>query len=411
MADAEVKIESIAAGGDGVGRVEGRVVFVPRSAPGDVGLVDMPTTGRFARVVFSELRAASPLRVQPPCTHYVHDRCGGCQLQHVSYEAQLAAKAQIVRDAMQRIGKRTIDTPAVHPSPRPWRYRRKLTLALRRRGQEWIAGLHPFDEPGRVFPLVDCPITHEDVLAIWRDVMAASEYLPGERELRGAVRVDDSSGAASFTLEGGRAWGSSEKFFAAVPRLSALWWIPERGNRRQLHSRQAESPPGASFAQVNPAVAAPLRERVVALALSRRPETAVDTYAGLGETAIALAKRGVQVTAIELDADAAAWSGARLPPGSQSIAGRVEDALGPTLPADVVILNPPRAGVDRRVAEILESAHPAPRAVIYVSCDPATLARDVARMPTYHVASIESFDMFPQTAHVETVCELLPERG
>ena len=145
------------------------------------------------------------------------------------------------------------------------------------------------------------------------------------------------------------------------------------------------------------------------LALSRRPETAVDAYAGLGETALELARRGLTVTAIELDADAAAWSRTRLPPGSQSIAGRVEDVLGPALPADVVILNPPRAGVDRRVAEILDSARPAPRTVIYVSCDPATLARDVARMPAYRIASIESFDMFPQTAHVETVCELVPE--
>jgi 23S rRNA (uracil1939-C5)-methyltransferase len=406
MGSAEVTIESIAAGGDGVGRVEGRVVFVPRSAPGDVGLVDMPATGRFTRTVFSELRAESPVRTQPPCAHYVHDRCGGCQLQHLSYEAQLAAKASIVRDAMQRIGKRTIDMPVVHSSPRPWRYRRKLTLALRRRGEEWFAGLHPFDDPGRVFRLVDCPITHEDVLAIWRDVMTASAHFPAERELRGAVRIDD-SGAASFTLEGGRAWSGSARFFAAVPRLSALWWVPARGRRRELHSRQADSPPGASFAQVNPAVAGPLRERVIALALSRRPQTAVDAYAGLGETALELAKRGLDVTAIELDADAAAWSRTRLPPGSQSIAGRVEDALGPALPADVVILNPPRAGIDRRVAEILDSAQPAPRAVIYVSCDPATLARDVARMPTYRIASIESFDMFPQTAHVETVCELV----
>ncbi|MDQ4081060.1 MAG: hypothetical protein M3125_09900 [Gemmatimonadota bacterium] len=408
MEAAEVRIESIAAGGDGVGRVEGRVVFVPRSAPGDVGLVDMPTTGRFARAAFSELRTASTVRVQAPCAHYVHDRCGGCQLQHVSYDAQLAAKANIVRDAMQRIGKRTIDTPVVHASPRPWRYRRKLTLALRRRGEHWFAGLHPFDEPGRVFQLVDCPITHEDVLTVWREAMAASEHFPAERELRGAVRIDD-SGAASFTLEGARAWSASPKFFGAVPRLSALWWIPERGNRRQLHSRQADSPPGASFAQVNPAVAALVRARVMALALARKPETAVDAYAGLGETALALAKRGVSVTAIELDADAAAWFRTHLPAGSQSIAGRVEDVLGPALPADVVILNPPRAGIDRRVAEILDSAQPVPRAVIYVSCDPATLARDVARMPAYRIASFESFDMFPQTAHVETVCELLPE--
>jgi 23S rRNA (uracil1939-C5)-methyltransferase len=151
-----------------------------------------------------------------------------------------------------------------------------------------------------------------------------------------------------------------------------------------------------------------LRGLVIGLALSHHPTTAVDAYSGLGETARALADAGVSVTAVELDADAAAWCRAQLPPGSQSIAGRVEDVLGPALPADVVILNPPRAGVDRRVTEILENANPAPRSIIYVSCDPATLARDVARLNAYRIASIESFDMFPQTAHVETVCELVP---
>jgi 23S rRNA (uracil1939-C5)-methyltransferase len=115
------------------------------------------------------------------------------------------------------------------------------------------------------------------------------------------------------------------------------------------------------------------------------------------------------VTAIELDAAAAAWCAQRLPAGSRAIAGRVEDALPTALPADVVILNPPRAGVDARVTSTLEQATPAPRAVIYVSCDPATLARDIARMPRWRIASLLAFDMFPQTAHVETVCELVPE--
>ncbi|HEU5185915.1 MAG TPA: TRAM domain-containing protein, partial [Gemmatimonadaceae bacterium] len=153
MTAAEVTIESIAAGGDGVGRVDGRVVFVPRSAPGDVGLLEMPATGRFARAEFRELRAPSPLRVQPSCMHYVVDRCGGCQLQHLAYEAQLEAKGLIVRDAMQRIGRRTIDVPLVRASPLQWRYRRKLTLALRRRRGGWIAGLHPFYDARRVFSL------------------------------------------------------------------------------------------------------------------------------------------------------------------------------------------------------------------------------------------------------------------
>jgi 23S rRNA (uracil1939-C5)-methyltransferase len=408
MMRAEVTIESIATGGDGVGRADGRVVFVPRSAPGDVGTVELPDTGRFARVEFRELRVASPQRVHPSCGHFVMDRCGGCQLQHLSYEAQLHAKSRIVRDAMQRIGRREIELPVVHPSAAPWRYRRKLTLALRRRGVQWIAGLHPFDDPRSVFSLEDCPITHEDVLDAWREVLAAAMHLPPATDLRGALRIDD-EGVASLTIEGGREWPSSETLFAACPRLGALWWIPEAQERRRLHAREAGTAPGASFAQVNALVAVPLQRRVIALALGRRPRTAVDAYAGLGHTATELATHGVRVTAIELDRDAVAWSAERLPHGSRAIAGRVEHHLRDALPADVVILNPPRAGVDKRVTDVLEAVRPEPAAIVYVSCDPATLARDVGRLPHYRIASLESFDMFPQTAHVETVCELIPE--
>jgi len=405
--EAEVAIESIAAGGDGVGRVGGRVVFVPRSAPGDVAVVDVPEAGRFARVDYRELLVASPLRVQPSCVHYVVDHCGGCQLQHIGYDAQLEAKSRIVRDAVQRIGRRDIQPPVVRPSALPWRYRRKLTLALRRGATEWLAGLHPYTDPGHVFALEDCPITNQDVLDTWRDVLRASRHLPDVQELRGAVRLDDDD-SASLTLEGGREWTSSEAFFADVPRLAALWWVPDGGTRRRLHTRQAAATPGASFAQVNPAVAGPLQERVVALAMSYHPKTVVDAYAGLGDTATALAMRGVRVTAIELDGDAVAWAAARLPAGSRAIAGRVEHVLRSALPADVVILNPPRAGVHSRVTEILERVNPAPSAILYVSCDPATLARDMSRLPRYRIVSVESFDMFPQTAHVETICELAP---
>jgi 23S rRNA (uracil1939-C5)-methyltransferase len=405
---AEVMIDSIAAGGDGVGRTNGRVVFVPRSAPGDVGVVDVPEKGRFTRAEFGELRTASPQRVQPSCSHFVIERCGGCQLQHLSYEAQLQAKSRIVRDAMQRIGRREVELPVVNASASPWRYRRKLTLAIRRRGTEWIAGLHPFDDPRTVFRLEDCPITHQDVLGVWRDVLAAAVHFPRAHELRGALRLDDEN-TASLTIEGGREWRSSEGFFAAVPRLGALWWIPEGGDRRCLHTREAASAPGASFAQVNPAVAGLLQRRVIELALARHPSSAVDAYAGLGNTARELARQGVRVTAIELDRDAVAWSAARLPPGSRAITGRVEQLLAGVLPADVVILNPPRAGVDKRVTDILDVVRPVPTAIVYVSCDPATLARDVGRLPGYRIASLESFDMFPQTAHVETVCELVPE--
>jgi len=121
-----------------------------------------------------------------------------------------------------------------------------------------------------------------------------------------------------------------------------------------------------------------------------------------------LSDRGIRVTAIELDPDASSWSAARLTAPSRAIRAKVEDALPGLLPADLVILNPPRAGVDAYVTATLEAEAGHVRGVIYVSCNPATLARDLSRLPSYRIESLRAFDMFPQTAHVETVCDLRP---
>ena len=118
---------------------------------------------------------------------------------------------------------------------------------------------------------------------------------------------------------------------------------------------------------------------------------------------------GAKVTAIELDSDSARWCALHLPEGSVSLRARVEEALPKALPADAVILNPPRAGTDAKVTQILEQQTQKPRVIVYVSCNPATLARDLSRLPGYRIQSVVPFDMFPQTAHVETVCELVPE--
>jgi len=156
-------------------------------------------------------------------------------------------------------------------------------------------------------------------------------------------------------------------------------------------------------------VAMELQARVVALAHAHSPTHAIDAYAGRGDTAVALATAGVRVTAIELDRDGAARGGERLSAPSRVIEGRVEDLLPGLLPADVLVVNPPRAGLHERVTATLAAARPSPCAIIYVSCNPATLARDLARLEGFRVASLIAFDMFPQTAHVETVCELVPD--
>jgi len=404
-----LEIESIASGGDGVARSDGLVVFTPRTAVGDRVVANVTVKGRMARGVLETIERDGADRVAPECEHYDGDHCGGCQLQHIALPAQREAKRKIISDSLRRIGKREVAPPEIHSGANAWRYRRKLTLALRRVGSVWHAGLHAYDDPARVFTLKDCRISDERLMVVWRDILAAQAHFPAAFQLRGAVRLlGDAANRAAFVLEGGKDWSAAEAFFNAVPSLAALWWIPENGSRRLLGDRREKTEPGASFAQVNPEVAAKLEAFVVDAVMAFAPSTVVDGYSGSGDVAVALAKRGVNVVAIELDSEASAWAASRLPAGSRAVTARVEDAIRNTLPADVVILNPPRTGVDARVTAAIANAKPAPRAVIYVSCDPATLARDLSRLPNWKIVRLTAFDMFPQTAHVETVCELVP---
>lgn len=405
-----VSIESIAAGGDGVGRKEGLVVFVPRTAPGDLVTAQISGRAHFARGSLRSIVTASPVRIEPPCPHYTRDKCGGCQVQHMMYESQLAAKQIIIRDSFHRIGKRAIDPPDIEPSPKEWRYRTKLTLAIRRRGSRWIAGLHPYDDPAHVFPITDCPITDRRVVAAWREVMEADAYFPDAKELRGSVRI--TSGGPTLVMMGGQSWAARDQFSTSVPSVAAVWWEPADDKpRRVLYDRRPNRTPSASFAQVNAEMAEILGLYVLERARSLSPRTAIDAYSGTGQAAALLGEAGVAVTAIELDPEASEWSSSVLRPPSRAVQGRVEDILPSVLPVDLVILNPPRAGVDARVAEALEAHAPHIRGLIYVSCNAATLARDVSRLPSYGIEAIRAFDMFPQTAHVETVCELRPLTG
>ncbi len=406
-----VEIESIAAGGDGVGRSNGLVVFVPRTAPGELVTARVSGRGSFARGTLRKIARASEERIEPPCPHYTVDRCGGCQIQHMSYASQLRAKERIVRDAIERIGKRKAEIGKVWPSGDEWRYRSKLTLSMARltTGQ-WIAGLHPYDNPARIFALNDCPITDSSVVAVWKEILDQSEFFPQVQALRGSVRMTPDGPV--FVMTGGMRWSAAPKLFDAVKSLAAAWWENDEGARRLIGDRRPArslQPPVASFAQVNAEVAVNLRKHVIATVSAYSPKVLVDAYSGAGDTAIAFAKLGARVTAIELDSDASRWCGLHLPEGSVSIRARVEEALPGALPADAVVLNPPRAGCDARVTEVLEGVAQKPSVVVYVSCNPATLARDISRLPGYRIKSVLLFDMFPQTAHVETVCELVPE--
>ena len=407
MTVTRLEITALAAGGDGVARHDGLVVFTPRTAPGDLVTAEVRIERRVGRGTLQSVDRPGTDRVAPVCAHYeAPDRCGGCQWQHVELAAQREAKRQMVVDAFKRIARRDVTRPEI-VGGEGWRYRRTLTLAIRRDGARTWAGLRAFDDPEAVFDLHDCEITDRRVLEAWRAILGAADHLPAAPRLRGTVRWLDER--PLFILEGGDDWPALGAFLDAVPALAAVWWQAEGRRRRIVAERRPSGTPGASFVQVNAEVAALLQAEVVSRVLAHAPGTVIDAYSGTGDTAVALAGHGVRVAAVELDEEATAWAAQRLSAPSRAIAARVEEMLPRLLPADVVILNPPRAGVGARVTEALGAARPRPSAIIYVSCDPATLARDVARLDGWQVRSLTCFDMFPQTAHVETVCELVPE--
>jgi 23S rRNA (uracil1939-C5)-methyltransferase len=410
---ATLTIESIAAGGDGVARHDGMVVFVPRAVPGDVVAVSLVRHRTFARGRILEHVVQSVDREAAPCPHFTRDSCGGCQLQGIRYPAQLAIKAELIRDALVRIGKQSIGTVSVTASPEPWRYRNALTLALQRdrlRPSGWMAGMHVAGQPGQLFPVDECLLAAQAVRDGWQQVMAVAEHLPRAAALRVTVR-ELGAGGLALTVEGGSQWKQAaiESLAAGVHDLQAVWWVRDDEVRALRFDRRTVKEAGASFAQVNSAVAALLRARVAAQVDAVSPASVVDAYAGSGALSAVLMREGRRVTAIELDPDASAVAGAALrsDPLSRVLTGRVEHMLPYALPADVAVLNPPRAGVDSTVPPMLSADTSGVRRIVYVSCDPATLARDIVRFgAAWRLTAAEGFDMFPQTAHVETVCTM-----
>jgi 23S rRNA (uracil1939-C5)-methyltransferase len=237
--------------------------------------------------------------------------------------------------------------------------------------------------------------------------MAAAANLPRAKELRGAVRT--SGDDVSLVIEGGDAWPAARAFVESCPTLSLVLWIDRTEVRHVVHDRRRGDATAAAFEQVNPPVALAIRDRVVSLVETEHPASVVDAYAGSGALSARLADGHRRVVAIERDREAVQRAQTALGGRARVVRGAVEDHLTGHLPADIVVLNPPRGGVDGRVCDALQGATPLPRLIVYVSCDAATLARDVGRLPAYRVRSVTPFDMFPQTAHVETVCTLVPE--
>ena len=391
-----LRIDDVALGGDGVGRSGQMVVFVPFTVDGDdVEVEIIEIRKRYARGRLVGLAAPSPHRAAPPCPYYT--RCGGCRMQHIAYGHQLELKGRQIAEALCRIAK--LASPAVAPvlasaAPYGWRSKAEFHLAGSR-GESRRVGLMALASHELV-EIERCGIVDESInrkYGTLRQALGAGTIrMPGEE----VVIWSDEPGQAPTPVIGAGQRAPDVIRLVEGKRFT----VPYRG-----------------FFQANGALIGELVGQVLAMSALTGRETVVDAYGGAGLFSVFLAPRAGRLFGIEGDRAAVRCAGVNLARAGFSSAeffqGDVADVLERafirrSLRADVVVLDPPRDGCGEGIPEKVAALRP--ERIVYVSCSPGTLARDIRRLAGlgYRPARLQPLDMFPQTAHVEVVALFVP---
>jgi 23S rRNA (uracil1939-C5)-methyltransferase len=428
-----VKIERLVFQGDGLGRLpDGRVIFVPSTAPGDeVEARVEEDRGHFVRGAPVRILAASPVRTDPPCRYF--GTCGGCQWQHVAYPAQLEWKQRILEELLVRVGKLhgVPVAPAIDPGA-PWEYRARAQFKVIG-GARPCMGFHQ-RETNRVVDIDRCPLLDPRLNALLHALrhMKHPSFFSLFQALREAwVALGTGTGDVLLSLFArAQDRGALRLLFhtlqAAAPGLRGVVLL--EGDPRQaprivdwcgahaLHEQigDARFQVGATaFFQVSGLAATRLTSLVLEGAALTGTERVLELYSGVGTFSVPLAKGARELVGIEANPVAAADGGLNLRQNgcanARIVQAQVEQALPGVAaegPWDVVVLDPPRQGCSRAVLELLASVRPT--RLIYVSCDPSTLARDLGVLVRagYRCGSLRPIDLFPQTFHLESVALL-----
>lgn len=428
-------IERMAYGADAISHTEdGKTVFVAGGIPGDVVKAELVSdAGSFSKAEVREVLEPAPDRVTPSCPYAAV--CGGCPWAALSYDAQRAAKRANLVDALVRIGHmaqeraESLVAPCEAPGD-PWGYRNKVELAFVRQGKRMLVGMHDRTGAG-VVKVTGCPLLDKRHSKLVKSVSGALSYLAGSSELgiervglRASRRTRDVevalwTGTGPFPraqvakVLGDACKASSvvrvlSKGPAKARRVSGVERLSGKGYWEERLGEEAMALSAPSFFQVNTRGAERLVELVLDGLQLDEDDEAMDLYCGAGTFTLPLARRTGFVSAVE-----------SYGPAVRDLRRNLEragldnvDAIGgdagrefPDTDADVIVVDPPRAGLAEDVVAQL-SEQPA-RAIAYVSCDPTTLARDLARFEergTFSPVRITPVDLFPQTFHVECVC-------
>lgn len=405
MSKIRVTATSMAYGGDAIARHEGKVVFIPYTMPGDELLVELvEEKARYARARPLEILSASPNRVEPRCPHF--STCAGCQWQHIAYESQLRFREEILRSQLKRIGH--LADVSVRPTigmASPWNYRNYVQMHVDENGQLGFLAARGHS----VVPIRECHVMD----ALVAQVFAALDIDFPELE-RVSIRAGTTTGQQLLVLE--TAGHTAPTLEADLPVSCVL--LLEDGTPityvgdnyvTENVSGRAFRISATSFFQINTAQIEPLVDTIHRYLSPKGNEVLLDVYCGVGVLGMSLADKVKAV--IGIDESEAAIADARF--NSQGLEnvhhslGRAEEIF-PSLDCqpDLVILDPPRQGCHEEVLSALLSL--APARVVYVSCDPATLARDLGRLVPggYELVEVQPVDMFPQTYHIEAVALL-----
>jgi tRNA/tmRNA/rRNA uracil-C5-methylase (TrmA/RlmC/RlmD family) len=392
----EAQIGKVAHGGHCVTRYNGRVVFVRHTLPGEtvrVQLTDGSQGDRFLLGDALEVLEPSAHRVEPACPFAGPGRCGGCDWQHSDLAYQRELKAAVVSEQFQRLAGMDVkvDVEALPGHEQGLRWRTRTEFAIDASG---VAGLHRHHS-SQIIPVQDCLISTERLIQ--------TGVLDRRWPMATSVDVVDASGESAAVI---------------VPLPSRDSTIPHVSERVDTGDWSAEFRLSArGFWQVHPQAAATFVAHVLGELAPRPGERALDLYAGVGLFALALADAvgpAGAVLAVESDARAIAdaKSNLRSRPEIELRRGKVDRTLKPLvrqgIRTDLVVLDPPRTGAGKSV--IKDVAALSPRAIAYVACDPAALARDVAyaRAAGYGMRSLRAFDAFPMTHHIECIAILEP---
>jgi len=424
----EVRIEKLVYGGDGLAHHDGHTVFVPLVLPGELVRIESSARKKkFIRGRLEHVVEPSPERVPAPCPHF--GRCGGCQYQHMPYEAQLRYKADILRETLGRIGRiqwtGAIETQA---SP-PFGYRNRAQWKLRTNpaGSPGDAAIGYFEMGStKLCAVTECTILSPrlaDTFSRLRELVSQGKVLSAIDEIE--AFADSSDEKILLNLSGERLSDSPESIASALrrslPNVESLLIQDRRADTFHLAgpgyltyeaSGNSFRVGHLSFFQVNRFLIEALVEAVIG---TQRGRLALDLYAGVGLFTVALTKQFERVIGVESNLAAAKDLETNLEQsGGASVSSRNVTAEGFLSrwheTPDLVVLDPPRAGVEGEALVHLKKL--APARIHYVSCDPATLARDLAQLVgtngagPYDIESMNLFDIFPQTYHMEVLVRL-----